>query len=119
MSLVEELRRWIQTRPKLVGGAGMLRSPGMATQLGSGKVIESITSTVKNFISTVQEKRPKVIPSVIETIKSYEPGKVVKTVVEQTTKTVQQITGGVVGEGAATTVTTAVTAPSTLLRKVR
>jgi hypothetical protein len=122
MSLVEELRKWIQTRPKLIGGVGVLRGTGtdMSTQIGSGKIVETVTSSIQNLISTVQTKRPKIIPTVMETIKTYQPGKVVKTVVEQTTKTVQQITSGVTGAPAAPAPTTTVTTtPPTLLRKVR
>jgi len=122
MSLVEELRRWVQTRPKILGGAGILRTPGMSTQIGSGKIIETITGNIQSFISTVQEKRPKIIPTVMENIKAYQPGKVVKTVVEEATKTVQQITGKVTGAGTTTTttkVTTTTTTGTTLLRRVR
>jgi hypothetical protein len=112
MSIIEELRKWIKIRPKMFEGAGM------STQIGSGKVVETVTSSIQNFVTTLQERRPKIIPTVMETIKIYEPGKMVKTVVEQATKTVQQITGKVTVTPPSPTLEV-VTSPTTLLRKVK
>ena len=78
MSFVEEIRRVLERRPKLV--EGLLRGTTYR-QIGSGAIINTIMTTIDQFVSTVQEKRPKIIPTVIETIQRYEPGKIVKTLV--------------------------------------
>jgi hypothetical protein len=111
MSLVEELRKWIQSRPKLL--ERVRPEAGMSTEVGGGKIIETVTSSVQNLIATIQERRPKILPTVVETIKSYEPGRIVKTVVEETTKTVQEVTGKVAAPPAE------VAEKTVLLRKVK
>jgi len=80
MSLVEEFRRWVKVRPKVLGGLEL----GTYSQLGGGKVIETVSKTAQEFITTIQEKRPKIIPTVMEKIKTYEPGKLVKTFIPTT-----------------------------------
>jgi len=75
LGIVEEVRRVLQTRPKLVD---VLRGRTYR-QIGSGAIIENVSKTAQELITTIQEKRPKIIPTVMEKIKTYEPGKLIKT----------------------------------------
>jgi len=78
LGIVEEIRRVLKQRPRVLEGIG-----GRSyTQLGEGRIIENISRTAQELISTIQARRPKVIPTVIERIKAYEPGKLIKTVTE-------------------------------------
>lgn len=75
LGIVEEVRRMLQTRPRLVD---VLRG-GTYRQVGSGAIIENVSKTAQELITTIQMKRPKIIPTVMEKIKTYEPGKLIKT----------------------------------------
>jgi hypothetical protein len=70
MSLVEEFREWVKRRPKpLKIGRGSMG------QIGTGVVVEQFLATFEDFVRTVQEKRPKVIPTVMQKIKEFQPGR--------------------------------------------
>jgi hypothetical protein len=70
MSLVEEFREWVKKRPKV-----LRVSKGSMGQIGTGVVVEQFLATFEDFVRTVQEKRPKVIPTVMQKIKEFQPGK--------------------------------------------
>jgi hypothetical protein len=84
LSFVEELRRRIAElrekakRPRLIRGEEATTAGGV---IGGGKVIETVTERIDKFIATVKEKRPNIIPTVLERVKTYEPGKRLKELV--------------------------------------
>jgi len=86
MSLVEEFRKWVKTRPKVLGELKV----GTYRQLGGGRIVENVGKTVQELLTTVQEKRPKIIPTVIERVKTYEPGKALKTFVPTKTEVLEK-----------------------------
>jgi len=86
VSFVEELRKRIAElrekakRPRLIRGE-LIRGEEATTAggvVGGGKVIETVTERIDWFIATVKEKRPNIIPTVLERIKTFEPGKRIK-----------------------------------------
>ena len=68
--MVEEFREWLRRRPKVlkVGKASL-------GQVGTGAIVEQVLVTFEDFVRTVQEKRPKVIPTVLQKMKEFQPGK--------------------------------------------
>jgi hypothetical protein len=84
VSFVEELRKRIAElrekakRPRLIRGEEATTAGGV---IGGGKVIETVTERIDKFIATVKEKRPNIIPTVLERVKTYEPGKRLKELV--------------------------------------
>ena len=87
MSFVEQARRRVQelmekarTR-RLLGSGTMLRGTQGQTQIGGGKVIQRVSESIDRLVATAKEKRPNIIPTVIERIKTYEPGKRIKELV--------------------------------------
>jgi len=84
LGIVEEIRRMVKQRPRILESV----RGGSYTQLGEGRIIENISRTAQELISTIQARRPKVIPTVVERIKTYEPGRLIKTVTEEVSKTV-------------------------------
>jgi hypothetical protein len=84
VSFVEELRKRVAElrekakRPRLIRGEEATTAGGV---IGGGKVIETVTERIDRFIATVKEKRPNIIPTVFERIKTYEPGKRLKELV--------------------------------------
>jgi hypothetical protein len=82
MSLVEEFREWVKRRPKIlkVGKSSM-------GQIGSGVIVEQFLATFEDFVRTVQEKRPKVIPTVMQKLKEFQPGKALMGLAPTTTGT--------------------------------
>jgi hypothetical protein len=74
--ILEEFRRRIASireRIKVLPTERRLITQGQV--IGEGKVIETIQKTVDNIISMAKEKRPNIIPTVMEKIKTYQPGK--------------------------------------------
>jgi hypothetical protein len=90
MSFVEQARRRVQelmervkTR-RVLGSGTMLRGTQgqiIGGQLGGGKVIQKVSESIDRLVATAKEKRPNIIPTVIERIKTYEPGKRIKELV--------------------------------------
>jgi hypothetical protein len=70
MSLVEEFREWVKRRPR-----PLRIGKGSMGQIGTGVIVEQFLATFEDFVRTVQEKRPKVIPTVMQKIKEFQPGK--------------------------------------------
>ena len=70
MSLVEEFRGWMKRRPRV-----LKVGKGSMGQIGSGVIVEQFLATFEDFVRAVQEKRPKVIPTVMQRIKEFQPGK--------------------------------------------
>jgi hypothetical protein len=75
---VAELRERAKTRRLIRGEEAGTTAGGV---IGGGKVIETVTERIDKFIATVKEKRPNIIPTVLERIKTYEPGKRIKELV--------------------------------------
>jgi len=76
LSLLEELRkRTTEIMSKLPRPLekGVLRTQGQV--IGGGKIIETVQTTVQNILATAKEKRPNIIPTVMEKIKTYQPGR--------------------------------------------
>jgi len=59
--------RGSETRGQVIGGV-----------IGGGKIIESISKTIDQVLTIAKERRPNIIPTVLERIKTYEPGKRIK-----------------------------------------
>jgi len=85
---VEELRKKLMERVasirgKVLGQVGertILRGEGSSNRilgqaLGQGAIIEQATKRVDELLATVKEKRPNIIPTVLEKVKAFEPGK--------------------------------------------
>lgn len=88
MSFVEELRKRVAElrerakRPRLIRGEETAAGTTAGGVIGGGKVIETVTERIDKFIATVKEKRPNIIPTVLERVKAYEPGKRIKELVQ-------------------------------------
>jgi len=94
MSFVEEARKRVQeimerikARRPFVQGSMLRGSEGQVIGglIGGGKIIENISKTIDNVVSMAKERRPNIIPTVLERIKAYEPGKRIKEIVPLTT----------------------------------
>jgi hypothetical protein len=85
---IEELRKRLiervaSLRKGLFGEEGKIILPiGEGTsnvagqiQIGRGAVIDQVTKRVDTLIATIKERRPQIIPTVVERIKAFEPGK--------------------------------------------
>jgi len=86
MSYVEEIRKRIQelrerlrSRRPLAGETVLRGEPGKL--IGGGKIIEQVSQGIDKIISIAREKRPNIIPTVLERIKTYEPGRRIKELV--------------------------------------
>jgi|GEM_PF-3991643 len=44
-------------------------------QIGQGVLIDQVTKRVDTLLATIKEKRPQIIPTVVEKIRTFEPGK--------------------------------------------
>lgn len=80
MSLVEQLRSRVQevlsrvrARRPLLGGesAGQV----IGGLIGGGKVIENVSRSIDNLVRMAKERRPNIIPTVLERVRTFEPGK--------------------------------------------
>jgi hypothetical protein len=87
MSFVEQSRRRVQelmervkTR-RVLGSGTMLRGTQGQIQIGGGKVIQKVGESIDRLVAMAKEKRPNIIPTVMERIKTYEPGKRIKELV--------------------------------------
>jgi hypothetical protein len=82
VSFVEELRKRVAELRERAKTRRLIRGEEAGTTtggvIGGGKVIETVTERIDKFIATVKEKRPNIIPTVLERIKTYEPGKRIK-----------------------------------------
>ena len=103
MSLVEQARKRaqeilekIRTRRLLAGQSITRSSEGQVIGglIGGGKVIENIGKSLDNLVALAKERRPNIIPTVMERIKAFEPGKRIKELLPP------------LGEGTTTTTTT-------------
>jgi hypothetical protein len=94
MSLVEgfrkrfqELLERVRTR-RLIGEGGVLG--GSRGQIvGGGKILEQISKGIDRLVEIAKERRPNIIPTVIERLKTYEPGKRIKELLPSTTTETQ------------------------------
>lgn len=43
-------------------------------QIGDGKVLDNITKAVDNVVKRVREVKPNIIPTVVEKVRTYQPG---------------------------------------------
>lgn len=43
-------------------------------QIGDGKVLDNITKAVDNVVKRVREVKPNIIPTVVERVRTYQPG---------------------------------------------
>jgi len=75
---IEEMREKIKARRILGEGSQGQIIGGI---IGGGKIIENVTKSIDNIISMAKERRPNIIPTVMEKIKTYEPGKRIKEIV--------------------------------------
>lgn len=86
---LEELRKRLSERMESIRArvpilsaeqrSGLLRGEGLKPQvIGQGKIIEAVSQTVDKLVQTIKEKRPNIIPTVLERIKTFEPGKRIK-----------------------------------------
>jgi len=74
--ILEEFRKRVMSireRVKILPTERKLVAQGQV--IGEGKIIETVQQTVNNIISMAKEKRPNIIPTVMEKIKTYQPGK--------------------------------------------
>lgn len=96
--LVEQLRARIRETvervrkrlPLLAGETGILRtSEGQIAGglIGGGKLIETVTKSVDEFLMRIKERRPNIVPYVLEKMRTYEPGKRIKEVLPTPTAT--------------------------------
>jgi hypothetical protein len=61
-------------RPALLRGEGTTNVAGQI-QIGKGALIDQVTKRFDTLITTIKERRPQIIPTVVERIKAFEPGK--------------------------------------------
>ena len=111
--LRERLRERVQeitarVRRPLLGQKSLLRGSegqilGPEGLIGGGKVIEHVTKAVDNVLEALSERRPNIIPAVMEKIKTWEPGKRLKELIPKTSEE------GTQTPSAGTTTTTGVT----------
>lgn len=80
---IEELRK------RILGGETVLRSSGQVVGpkgvIGGGKVISAVTSAIDEYIALVKERKPNIIPTILERISKLEPGKRIKELMPTTT----------------------------------
>lgn len=82
---IEEIRRRIMERAKLIRerlvpgrlGGEIVGKGGI---VGGGRLITTASETIDKVLQTVKEKRPNVLPTVLERIRTFEPGKRIKEV---------------------------------------
>jgi len=63
-----------EVRTILTIGEGTSNVAGQI-QIGKGAIIDQVTKRVDTLIATIKERRPQIIPTVVERIKTFEPGK--------------------------------------------
>lgn len=90
MSMIEDVRRRLMERmqevrarvPMLREGSllrgGSIRGQIVPGLIGGGKVIETISQSVDRLIAMAKERRPNIIPTVLERVRTFEPGKRVR-----------------------------------------
>jgi len=118
MPTIEELRKRLSERTATIRERLTSRLSGQSTLLrggsesgspqrmfGQGKIIDRVSERVDKTLKTLQERRPNIIPTVMERIKTYEPGKRITQLLQRPeTKA---------GETPATTTTTTTATPVT------
>jgi len=85
---IEELRKRLSERTatirerltsRLSGQSALLRggseSGSQQRLFGEGKMINRVSERIDKTLKTLQERRPNIIPTVMERVKTYEPGK--------------------------------------------
>jgi hypothetical protein len=84
MSLVEQLRSRVQevlsrvrARRPLLGGESA-QGQVIGGLIGGGKVIENVSRSIDNLVKMAKERRPNIIPTVLERVRTFEPGKRIK-----------------------------------------
>jgi hypothetical protein len=75
MPILEELRKRVASIRERIRVLPTERGLTREQAIGEGRVIETIQRTIDNIISAAKERRPNIIPTVIEKIKTYQPGK--------------------------------------------
>jgi hypothetical protein len=63
-----------EERPILLRGESTTNVAGQI-QIGRGAIIDQVTKRFDTLIATIRERRPQIIPTVVERIKAFEPGK--------------------------------------------
>jgi hypothetical protein len=76
---IEELREKIKARKPLLGES-MLRGE-REKLLGGGRLVQQVGQNIDRLVARAKERRPNIIPTVMERIKTYEPGKRLKELV--------------------------------------
>jgi hypothetical protein len=75
MRVLDEFRRRVMSIRERARVATTERRLLHGQVFGEGKIIETIQQSVNNIVSIAKEKRPNIIPTAIERIKTYQPGK--------------------------------------------
>jgi hypothetical protein len=84
---MEELREALRIRRPLAGQtislreSTPLRGEVLGGVIGKGKVIEQVSKTLDELTARIKERKPEILPTVIERIEKWRPGTRVKELV--------------------------------------
>jgi len=81
---LEEIRKRLAERTKII--RERLLGPrktageiiGKGGIIGGGRIITAVSETVDKVLASIKERRPNIVPAVMERIRTMEPGKRVK-----------------------------------------
>lgn len=81
---LEEMLARLRERLRGIFGEGkLLRTQGQVVGglIGGGRVIDNVMKTVDSIIEMAKQRRPNIIPTIMERIAKIEPGKRIREVV--------------------------------------
>jgi len=80
-SRVRELLERVRTRRLL----GQATAPTTGPLIGGGRIIQTVSESIDRVIAMAKERRPNIIPMVLERLRTYEPGAKVRELIVPTT----------------------------------